>query len=120
MLRLDRGEDELQWSVMPATWQQSNIHAAASYLRERIASGAEDPRIRAVYEGLLDVLDPPRRTIRRQRDAATIATIGVERRSLPDRRSGHPRRQLTLGPPGPLERRHLPDRRSGKDRRRHG
>jgi hypothetical protein len=104
---------------MPSTWQQSNIHAAALYLREHIAAGANDPRARAIYEGLLDVLDPPRRTTRRQREAK-IATIGVERRSLSDRRTGRARRQAALGAPGGEERRRLLDRRNGKDRRRRG
>ena len=43
------------------TWQRVNIQAAAAYMRDRIASGADDVRTKAVYEGLLDVLDPTRR-----------------------------------------------------------
>ena len=41
-------------------WQHVNILAATNYLRERIASGVPDARVREVYEGLLDVLDPSR------------------------------------------------------------
>src|SRR5437773_986339 len=50
------------------TWQQTNIQAAAAYLRERIAAGAVDARTKAVYEGLLEVLDPTRRAARVQRE----------------------------------------------------
>jgi hypothetical protein len=59
------------------TWQQTNIQAAAAYLRERIAAGATDPRTEAIYEGLLDVLDPPRRVTRLEREAAQAAKAGV-------------------------------------------
>ena len=38
------------------------------YMRERMAAGATDVRTKAVYEGLLDVLDPTRRTARLQRE----------------------------------------------------
>ena len=54
-------------------WQRTNIQAAAAYLRERIAGGATDIRTRAAYEGLLEVLDPKRRTLRLQREQAEAA-----------------------------------------------
>lgn len=105
------------------TWQQANIQAAAAYLRERIAAGATDPRTKAVYEGLLDVLDPPRRAMRLQREAAQAAKAAVsvpperDRRAQIDRRSHRDRRLVNLGPPGGVERRRNPDRRTGRDRR---
>jgi hypothetical protein len=105
------------------TWQQANIQAAAAYLRERISAGATDPRTKAVYEGLLDVLDPPRRATRLQREAAQAAKAAVvvqaqrDRRARAERRSHRDRRLVNLGPPDGVERRHTPDRRSGKDRR---
>ncbi len=43
---------------MNSPWQRSNIQAAAAYLRERMAQGATDSRTKAIYEGLLDVLEP--------------------------------------------------------------
>ena len=49
----------MSYSDTAMTWQQTDIQAAAAYLRERIAAGATDPRTEAIYEGLLDVLDPP-------------------------------------------------------------
>jgi hypothetical protein len=41
-------------------WQHLNILAATNYLRERIASGIPDSKVKDVYDGLLDVLDPSR------------------------------------------------------------
>lgn len=107
------------------SWQRANVQAAASYLRERIAQGADDPRTRAVYEGLLEVLDPNRRTIRLQREAALAAKHAVaipttrDRRTNPDRRTHTDRRRVNLGSPTGVERRSGVDRRTGQDRR-HG
>lgn len=103
-------------------WQRSNIHAAATYLRERMAAGAVDARTRTIYEGLLEVLDPNRRTARLQREMAESAKAAVtahavrERRARHERRSPHDRRQVHLGPPDDVERRRG-DRRAGLDRR---
>ena len=108
------------------TWQQANIQAAAAYLRERISAGATDARTRAVYEGLLDVLDPPRRASRMQREAAQAAKAAVtvqaerDRRAAVERRSHRDRRLANLGPPHGTERRRTPDRRTGRDRRNRG
>ena len=105
------------------SWQRTNVQAAAAYLRERIGAGATDARTKAVYEGLLDVLDPTRRSARVQRELASAAKAAVtvhhprERRGKPDRR-GHADRRRTNGePPSGLERRQRVDRRRGKDRR---
>jgi len=103
-------------------WQRSNIQAAATYLRERIAAGAVDARTRAIHEGLLEVLDPNRRTARLQREMAESAKAAVtahavrERRARRERRVHHDRRQLDLGPPGGVERRRG-EQRAGLDRR---
>ncbi len=108
------------------TWQQANVQAAAAYLRERMAAGATDPRTKAVYEGLLDVLDPPRRASRLQRESAQAAKAAVavqierDRRSAVDRRSQRARRFVNLGAAQGAERRRTPDRRSGRDRRNRG
>jgi hypothetical protein len=104
---------------MNPNWQRANIQLAAGYLREVLARGA-DPRAKAAYEGLLDVLDPPRRTMRLQREgAAIVAAVPVpparERRSTHERRLVD-RRTVNLGSPTGQERRHG-DRRSGRDRR---
>jgi hypothetical protein len=109
----------LQLSSMNANWQRANIQLAASYLREVIAKGA-DPRAKAAYEGLLDVLDPARRTARLQRElAAMAAAIPIpaarERRATHERR-GKNRRKVNEGSPIGVERRQS-ERRSGRDRR---
>jgi len=105
---------------MNPNWQRANIQAAASYLREVIARAPPDSRAKAVYEGLLDVLDPARRTARLQRErAAAAAAVPVqaarERRATHDRR-GTNRRRENLGSPTGVERRQS-ERRTGRDRR---
>jgi hypothetical protein len=103
-------------------WQRANIQAAAAYLRERIAAGAADVRTKAVYEGLLDVLEPNRRTLRLQRELADASTSAVpvhatrERRNTIERRAMD-RRAADAGAPGGVERRARRDRRTGRDRR---
>jgi hypothetical protein len=104
---------------MNPNWQRANVQAAASYLREMIAKSG-DARAKLVYEGLLDVLDPARRTARLQRErAAVVASVPVpaarERRATHERRSSE-RRKANSGSPTGVERR-ARDRRSGRDRR---
>jgi len=101
-------------------WQRTNIIAAANCLREQIAKAPDDPRLRAAYEGLLDLLDPSRILARKQREMAAAArqaatAIKNERRTR-DRRAGE-RRRTEAGPPPSGERRRR-ERRSGADRRR--
>jgi hypothetical protein len=105
------------------SWQRSNVQAAAAYLRERIAAGVSDARTRSIYEGLLEVLDPNRRTARLQRElaesakAAVTPQTGRDRRARSDRRAHGERRQGNVGAPAGTERRRGGDRRTGKDRR---
>jgi hypothetical protein len=101
------------------SWQRDSIQAAAGYLRERIAAGDDTPRTRTIYEGLLEVMDPTRRTTRVQREMATAAkaaaaAIKAERRAR-ERRAAE-RRKVNLGGPNGVERRRT-ERRSGRDRR---
>ena len=94
------------------------------YLRERMSAGAIDSKTKAVYEGLLDVLDPTRRATRMQRESHSSAQAAAtvkrarERRASSDRR-GTPidRRRLNVGSPTGAERRAGSDRRAGRDRR---
>ena len=101
------------------SWQRTNIQAAATYLRERIAT---DARAKVVHEGLLDVLDPSRRTVRMQLEMAAAAKAAVpvtaarERRTQIERRHTD-RRRANHGPPNGIERRAGHDRRTGRDRR---
>ncbi len=104
---------------MNPNWQRANIQLAASYLREVLAKGA-DPRAKAAYEGLLDVLDPARRTARLQRERAAVAAAvpvqaARERRGIHERRAAD-RRKENLGSPTGVERRRT-ERRRGRDRR---
>ena len=108
---------------MVMSWQSENIKAAAGYLRERISSGDTSSRTKAIYEGLLDILDPTRRATRVQREmaaaskASAAAAIKAEReRRAAERRRNTDRRKLNLGSPTGVERR-TGERRTGLDRR---
>jgi hypothetical protein len=92
-------------------WQRSNILAAVNYLKD---SGriVQNPQAVALAQGLMEVLDPSRRTIRLQREAAQAATAGAQagrERRMRDRRATDRRKQQM-----PFE---GADRRSGRDRR---
>ena len=105
---------------MNPNWQRANIQAAASYLREVMARAPADGREKVVYEGLLDVLDPSRRTARLQRERAAVAAAvpvqaARERRARHERRLAD-RRKVDAGSPTGIDRRQN-DRRSGRDRR---
>ena len=107
---------------MNSPWQRATIQAAASYMRERISQGADDVKTKAIYEGLLDVLDPSRRATRIQREmaaaakAAVVVKAAAERRADAERRRLNDRRKMNLGSPTGVERRRR-DRRAGQDRR---
>lgn len=103
-------------------WQRANILAAANYLKNQIAAGADDNRINAVYQGLLEVLEPARRTMRLQREMAESARAAMkvrhkERRGGRERRSGADRREIELRNQPEPERRLGRDRRADSDRR---
>lgn len=106
-------------STTPMTgWQRANVLAAAQYLREVVTRTPNDAKAQAVYQGLLEVLEPARRTIRQQRELSEAARSSV---TLREKRAGQERRRLdrrrvNLGPPAGVERRKN-ERRSGRDRR---
>ena len=92
-------------------WQRANIVAVVNYLKhpERIG---QNPQSIVLVQGLMEVLDPSRRTVRLQREAARSATAGAQagrERRVRDRRATDRRKQQL-----PFE---GPDRRSGRDRR---
>jgi hypothetical protein len=70
--------------------------------------GRVSPDAQRLAQGLMEVLDPGRRTIRLQREAAQAATAGAQ--SGRERRASRERRKQQL----PLS---APDRRNGHDRR---
>jgi hypothetical protein len=97
-------------------WQRSNILGALNYLKTLAA--VKDPRAEALAQGLAEVLEPSRRTIRLQREAAQAAAAGAsagKERRTGDRRRTTDRRQKQVPFEGP-DRRVNPDRRA-KDRR---
>jgi hypothetical protein len=104
------------------SWERANIQAAASYLRERMTQGAIDAKTKAVYEGLLEVLDPTRRAARVQREMSAAAKSAVtvqanrQRRAAAERRRQEDRRKENRGSPTGEERRSR-ERRTGRDRR---
>lgn len=101
-------------------WQRESILAAASFLRDRFGNPPGDPRARMVHDGLLEVLDPPRRAVRLQREMSEAArkaalTAKAERRAAERRRTD--RRKANLGPRAGAPERRKGERRSGRDRR---
>jgi hypothetical protein len=105
------------------SWQTTSIQAAATFLRERMAAGDHSPRTKAIYDGLLEVLDPARRTLRVQRELATVtklaaaAAMKTERdRRAAERRRAADRRKVNLGSTTGVERRQG-ERRTPADRR---
>jgi hypothetical protein len=97
-------------------WQRANVNAAATYLREVLAADPANTRVKALHDGLLDVLDPTRRFARQQRELARTKIPMSERRRS-DRRAGSERRQTNDAVPAGTDRRSRGDRRSGRDRR---
>lgn len=98
-------------------WQRANVLAAAQYLRDVVSGRPDDVKAHAVYEGLLEVLEPARRTIRQQRElteAARSSVMSREKRTSIDRRRGD-RRRVNLGSSGGERRK--TQRRTARDRR---
>jgi hypothetical protein len=105
-------------STPMAGWQRANVLAAAQYLRDVVTRKPDDSKAQAVYQGLLEVLEPARRTIRQQRELSEAARSSVtmrEKRAGKERRRID-RRRMNLGAPAGVERRRT-ERRSGRDRR---
>lgn len=103
-------------------WQREAILKAAALLREKFGNPPSDLPARLAHDGLLEVLDPARRTVRLQKEmsAATrkaAMTAQAERRAR-ERRAAD-RRKANQGPPSGLPERRAGERRS-KDRRNRG
>jgi hypothetical protein len=103
--------------VAHQVWQRANVNAAAAYLREILAADPGNMRVRALHEGLLDVLEPTRRVSRQQRELARTE-IPLSERRHGDRRTGANRRQKDVQVPDVTDRRSGTDRRTSRDRRR--
>jgi hypothetical protein len=94
-------------------WQRTHVLAAAEYVREILLRTPGDAKARAVYDGLLDLLEPARRVARE----ASSELGGFEVRAEKDRRSGADRRRASLDPPAGVERRRQERRRAERRRR---
>jgi hypothetical protein len=104
--------------IAHGVWQRANVNAAAAYFREVLVREPTNVRARALYDGLLEVLEPTRRTLRMQRELASATTAAKQERRARERRTGGDRRQRHLDNLGELERRSGIDRRTGRDRRK--
>ena len=101
-----------------AGWQRASVLAAAQYLGDVVSRSPRDTKAQVVHQGLLEVLEPVRRTIRQQRELsdAVRSTVTVrEKRTGRDRR-GTNRRRVNLGAQTGVERRKT-ERRAARDRR---
>jgi hypothetical protein len=101
-------------------WQRENVMQAAAFLRDRFGNPPGDPRARQIHDGLLEILDPSRRSVRLQREMSEAArkaalTAKTERRAQERRRTD--RRKANLGPPAGTPDRRKGERRTGRDRR---
>jgi hypothetical protein len=99
-------------------WQRASILAALNYLKD-IGRFGQNPQALLLATGLMEVLEPSRRTIRLQREAAQAATAGAQsgrERRTRERRHISERRKQQGTYPG-LERRTGRERRSGERRR---
>jgi len=104
------------------SWQREAILKAAQLLRDRFGSPPADAQALLAHDGLLEVLDPARRTARLQREMseathkATLATEKPERRAR--ERRGPERRKASLGSLEGAPERRKTERRSGERRKR--
>lgn len=101
-------------------WQRQAVLGAAALLREHFGAVPLDPKVKAVHDMLLEVVDPARRAQRMQRERATAdpgAAFNLKsERNGQGRRTGGERRVMNLGSPTGEERR-LAERRKSHDRR---
>ena len=100
-------------------WQREAILKAAQLLRDRFGNPPVDAQVRMAHDGLLEVLDPARRTVRLQREMteATRKSVTPRQERRAKERRQRERRKVNLGPPPGMNERRAGERRSGKDRR---
>ncbi len=102
-------------------WQREAILKAAQLLRDRFGNPPVDAQARAAHDGLLEVLDPARRTVRLQRELSEATrkaalTEKAERRAR--ERRGTERRKANVGPPSGVPERRTSERRRAERRSR--
>jgi hypothetical protein len=98
-------------------WQRANIYAALNYLKD-IGRVGQNPQAQGLAEGLMEVIEPSRRTIRLQREAAQAAAAGARsgREQRRTERRRNPDRRQQAATHGGSERRNVRKRRSGERR----
>lgn len=102
-------------------WQRDAILKATQLIRDRFGNPPVDPVAKLAHDGLLEVLDPARRTVRLQREMSEATrkaaqTARAERRAR--ERRANDRRKANQGPPTGAPERRTGDRRSGERRNR--
>ena len=102
-----------------AGWQRANVLAAAQYLADVLSRSPDDFKAQAVYQGLLEVLEPARRAIRQQRELSesVLSSETVREKRAGRERRGVDRRRVNLGPHVASVERRKAERRIGRDRR---
>ena len=105
-----------------AGWQRANMLAAAQYLADVVSRFPDDVKAQAVYQGLLEVLEPARRAIRQQRELSetVLSAVTVREKRTGRERRGTDRRRVNLGPQVASVERRKAERRIGRDRRTRG
>ena len=103
------------------SWQRDAILKAAQLLRDRFGNPPVDQQARAAHDGLLEVLDPARRTVRLQKELSEATrkaalTEKTERRAR--ERRAQERRKANLGPPPGATERRQTERRARERRNR--
>ena len=101
-------------------WQRAYVLLAAQYIREIVLKAPGDTKARAIYEALLEVLEPTRRMARQYRERRSASAAAG---SMWDARSGYDRRVTDRRAPAtflPERERRQNERRSGRDRREPG
>jgi hypothetical protein len=103
------------------SWQRDAILKAAQLMRDRFGNPPVDPQARSAHDGLLEVLDPARRTVRLQKELSEATrkaalTEKTERRAR--ERRAQDRRRANLGPPTGVPERRKGERRTGERRSR--
>ena len=103
------------------SWQREAILKAAQLLRDRFGNPPVDAQARAAHDGLLEVLDPARRTVRLQKElseATRKATLTERTERRARERRAQDRRRANLGPPAGSPDRRTSERRSSERRNR--
>jgi C4-dicarboxylate-specific signal transduction histidine kinase len=103
------------------SWQREAILKAATLLREKFGNPPVDAAAKSAHDGLLEVLDPARRTMRLQKEMSEATrkaalTEKTERRAK--ERRANDRRKVNIGPPPGVGDRRTGERRSGERRNR--